>query len=97
MEEAPFDDVHFRRALNFAVDKQLVANAVFSDLVRPATGVIPPGFVGFNPDLEDGFRRGEAKEELAKSKYADPENAAAYCNYVAGNRWFSQFDDRGGG
>ena len=74
VEEAPFDDVHFRRALNFAVDKQLVANAVFSDLVRPATGVIPPGFVGFNPDLEGlAFDEDRAKEELAKSKYADPE------------------------
>ena len=74
VEEAPFDDVHFRRALNFAVDKQLVANAVFSDLVRPATGVIPPGFVGFNPDLEGlAFDEERAREELAKSKYADPE------------------------
>ena len=74
VEEAPFDDVHFRRALNFAVDKQQVADAVFSNLVRPATGVIPPGFVGFNPDLEGlGFDQERAKEELAKSKYADPD------------------------
>lgn len=74
VEEAPFDDVHFRRALNFAVDKQLVANAVFSDLVRPATGVIPPGFVGFNPDLEGlAFDEERAKEELAMSRYADAE------------------------
>ncbi len=74
VEEAPFDDVHFRRALNFAVDKQQVADAVFSNLVRPATGVIPPGFVGFNPDLKGlGFDQERAKEELAKSKYADPE------------------------
>ena len=72
MEEPPFDDVHFRRALNFAVDKNLVANAVFSNLVRPATGVIPPGFVGFNPDLEGlVFDEDKAKEELAMSKYAD--------------------------
>ena len=72
MEEPPFDDVHFRRALNFAVDKNLVANAVFSNLVRPATGVIPPGFVGFNPDLKGlGFDEDKAKEELAMSKYSD--------------------------
>ena len=49
MEEPPFDDVHFRRALNFAVDKNLVANAVFSNLVRPATGVIPPWFRRLQP------------------------------------------------
>ncbi len=74
IEEPPFDDVHFRRALNFAVDKVLVANAVYSDLVRPATGVIPPGFVGFNPELRGlEFDVERAKEELAMSKYADPE------------------------
>ena len=74
VEEPPFDDVHFRRALNFAVDKTLVANAVFSDLVRPATGPIPPGFVGFNPDLKGlEFDEVKAQEELAKSKYADEE------------------------
>jgi oligopeptide transport system substrate-binding protein len=74
VEEPPFDDVHFRRALNFAVDKETVARAVYSDLVRPATGVIPPGFVGFNPELKGLEFNGErAKEELAMSKYADPQ------------------------
>ncbi len=73
IEEPPFDDVHFRRALNFAIDKQLVANAVFSDLVRPATGVIPPGFVGYNPELKGlEYDEERAKEELAMSQYADP-------------------------
>ena len=75
VEEPPFDDVHFRRALNFAVDKTLVANAVFSDLVRPATGPIPPGFVGFNPDLKGlEFDEAKAQEELAMSKYADADS-----------------------
>ena len=66
--------MHFRRALNFAVDKQLVANAVFSDLVRPATGVIPPGFVGYNPNLKGlEFDVERAQAELEMSKYADAE------------------------
>ncbi len=74
VEREPFDDVHFRRALNFAVDKQLVANAVFSDLVRPATGVIPPGFVGYNPNLKGlEFDVERAQAELEMSKYADAE------------------------
>ncbi len=72
VEREPFDDVHFRRALNFAVDKQLVANAVFSDLVRPATGVIPPGFVGYNPNLKGlEFDVDRAQAELEMSQYAD--------------------------
>lgn len=72
VDEPPFDDVHFRRALNYAVDKELVANQVFSNLVRPANGIIPPGFVGFNPDLEPlSFDPDKAMEELSLSKYAD--------------------------
>ena len=74
VERPPFDDVHFRRALNYAVDKETVANAVFADLVRPASGVIPPGFVGYNPNLQGlGFDVDKAKEELAMSQYADAE------------------------
>ncbi len=75
IEEPPFDDPHFRRALNYAVDKQLVADQVFANLVRPAAGIIPPGFVGFNPDLEPlAFDPEKAVEELSMSRYNDPGN-----------------------
>ena len=75
VEQAPFDDVHFRRALNYAVDKELIAEAVLNNRAKPAYGPIPPGFVGFNPDLEGlRFDADKAKEELAMSKYADPES-----------------------
>ncbi len=71
---APFDDVHFRRALNYAVDKELIAEAVLNNRARPAYGPIPPGFIGFNPDLEGlRFDLEKAQEELAMSEYADPE------------------------
>ena len=73
-ESPPFDDVHFRRALNYAVDKELIAEAVLGGRVNPAYGPTPPGFVGFNPDLEPlGFDPEKASEELTMSKYADPE------------------------
>ena len=74
VEQPPFDDVHFRRAMNHAVDKELIAEAVLQGRVRPAHGPIPPGFIGFNPDLEPlGFDVDKAVEELNMSKYADPE------------------------
>ena len=74
VKEPPFDDVHFRRALNFAVDKELIAEAVLQGRARPAYGPLPPGFIGFNPDLEPlGFDVDKAVEELNMSKYADPE------------------------
>ena len=74
VEQPPFDDVHFRRAMNYAVDKELIAEAVLQGRVRPAHGPIPPGFIGFNPDLEPlGFDVDKAVEELNMSQYADPE------------------------
>ena len=47
----PFDDRKFRQALNHAVDKQLIATEVLSDVRNPAYGVLPPGLPGFNPGL----------------------------------------------
>ncbi len=68
----PFDDANFRKALNHAVDKELIAKEVLSELVEPAYGVLPPGFPGFNPDLQGLTYDGElARRLLAESKYAD--------------------------
>ena len=73
-ELPPFDDVHFRRALNYAIDKELIADAVLNGRVIPAYGPMPPGFIGFNPDLEIlDFDLDAATEELNLSKYVDPE------------------------
>ena len=73
VEQPPFDDVHFRRALNFAIDKELIANEVYAGLIVPAYGILPPGFPGYTDGIE-GLEYDEeaAKAELAMSKYADP-------------------------
>lgn len=69
----PFDDPDFRRALNHAVDKQLIADEVLSGLRVPAYGILPPGFPGYADDIQGlEFNEDLAKEYLAKSKYADP-------------------------
>ena len=73
-EEPPFDDVKFRRALNFAIDKELIADEVLAGLRVPAYGILPPGFPGFNPELEGlKFNPELARELLAESAYADPD------------------------
>ena len=70
----PFDDRKFRQALNHAIDKRLIASEIFSDLAVPAYGILPPGFPGYNPDLEGLEHDPElAKQLLSESKYADPE------------------------
>ena len=85
VEQAPFDDVHFRRALNYAIDKELIAEVVLLGRSKPAYGPIPPGFVGFNPDLETlAFDPEKAMEELAMSQYADAESRPRIVLTVSG-------------
>jgi peptide/nickel transport system substrate-binding protein len=68
----PLDDVNFRLALNYAVDREALIKAVFFGHAEFPTSFLPKGVMywdetvpGFPYDLE------KAKEYLAKSKYAD--------------------------
>jgi len=68
----PIDDVNFRLALNYAVDREALIKAVYFGHVEFPTSFLPKGVTywdttvpGFPYDLE------KAKEYLAKSKYAD--------------------------
>ena len=73
IDEPPFDDANFRQALNHAVDKQLIADQVFSNLVKPAYGIIPPGFPGFSAEIKGlEFDPELAQDLLNQSAYADP-------------------------
>ena len=68
----PFDDVKFRQALTHAIDKKMIAREIYSDLVVPAYGVLPPGFPGYNPSLEGlDYDIEKAKSLLNQSIYAD--------------------------
>ena len=71
-EMPPFDDANFRKALNHAVNKDLIATEVLSELVEAAYGVLPPGFPGYNPDLRGLRYDGDlARQLLADSMYSD--------------------------
>ena len=70
---APFDDENFRKALSHAVDKELIADKIYSGLTKPAYAVIPPGFPGYSPSINGlEFNPELAKDYLSKSKYSDP-------------------------
>ena len=72
VKEPPFDDLKFRLALNYAVDKQLIASQVYSDLVKPAYGILPPNFPGFSLDITGiEYDPDKAAQLLSESKYAD--------------------------
>ena len=67
----PFDDSKFRQALNHAIDKDLIAKEVLSELVRPAYGILPPGFPGYSEVEGLKFDPDLARQLLAESRYAD--------------------------
>ncbi len=68
--QPPFDDPTARLALTYATDREKLAELVFKNTVRPARGILPPGFPGYNPDVKGvPFDPVKAKELLAQSKY----------------------------
>jgi ABC-type transport system substrate-binding protein len=70
----PFDDVHVRRALNFALDKARLARVVLQGAVAPADWILPPRLPGHNPGVSPyRFDPAEARRELAASRYGAAE------------------------
>ncbi|HLF04199.1 MAG TPA: peptide ABC transporter substrate-binding protein [Dehalococcoidia bacterium] len=66
----PFDDPKVRMAMNLVIDKKSIATQVGQDLIAPATGVLPPGFPGFNPALKGyEYNLEKARQLLKESKY----------------------------
>ena len=72
VNEPPFDDPKVRQALNYAINKEAIARDVLADLVVPATGILPPDFPGYNPNL-NGYKYDPelARQLLRESKYGD--------------------------
>ena len=70
-QKAPTDDIHFRKALAYVFDYDTVVDKLFPGSLK-AQGPVPFNIPGFNAELPQYERNLEkAKEELAKSKYAD--------------------------
>jgi peptide/nickel transport system substrate-binding protein len=70
-KKPPTDDIHFRKAMAWAMDYKNLIEGTFPGS-RPAIGPVAPGFPGHNPDLLQYTRDlDKAKAELAKSKYHD--------------------------
>ncbi len=69
-EEPPFDDVKVRQALNYAINREELADVLLNNTVTPARGILPPGFPAYNPDL-DGYEYDpdRARMLLSESKY----------------------------
>jgi peptide/nickel transport system substrate-binding protein len=87
LRKAPFDDVHFRRAVSMAFQREAMVNAVLFGEGVVSHGVIPPTLGDyFSPAPREitSFNPKRAKEELAKSKYANNLPPVAVVTWGAG-------------
>ncbi len=61
-------DPKVRAAFSMAIDREQIAEKVFEGTRIPATGIVPPGIVGFQ---EDGFQYSKYDPEAAAAMLAD--------------------------
>jgi len=66
----PLADVHVRRAISYAIDRQAIVKSVLFGFGKPANSFLPPQ-VPFYSKASGGlqFNMAKAKAEMAKSKY----------------------------
>ncbi len=70
-QRAPLDDPKVRQALNYAVDKQAIADNVFQGLVSVATGPISSKVFGYAETPRYEYDPEKAKALLAEAGYPD--------------------------
>jgi oligopeptide transport system substrate-binding protein len=68
----PLDDRRVRQAIVRAVDEESILDTVFGGRFTPARGILPPGTLGFNPQLKAaGPDARQARELLAQAGYPE--------------------------
>ena len=68
----PVSDVRVRRALNYAVNKDAIADVLLSGYTRPATQGAVRGLFGYNPDLDTyPYDPDKARQLLSEAGYGD--------------------------
>jgi peptide/nickel transport system substrate-binding protein len=68
----PLEDVQVRQAMNYAIDRQAIIDALFNGYADLSTGFNTPDNLGYNPELEPyAYDPEKAKELLAEAGYPD--------------------------
>ncbi len=69
-DKKPFDDPEIRRAVSMAVDRRQIVDGFFQGAVFEANGPLPPGVMGYDPDLNNfPYDPEGAKKILADNGY----------------------------
>lgn len=66
MDKKPFDNVLVRRAINHAINKEMIVEAFYSGLGQPAKNPMPPTLWGYNDEIEDYEYNPEKARQLLK-------------------------------
>src|SRR5438045_7395569 len=70
VEKKPFDNKLVRQALNMAVNKKAILDAVFQGAGQPAKNPIPPTLWSYNDKIHDyAYDPAKAKDLLAKAGF----------------------------
>jgi peptide/nickel transport system substrate-binding protein/oligopeptide transport system substrate-binding protein len=86
----PFNDLHFRRALLYAIDRRVITQTFWNGKEMPLCGLIPRGILGYDPSLcsltpYDPVRA-RAELALAKKDFGGtiPNEGSSTLVYLAG-------------
>lgn len=71
---APTDDLAVRKAMNYAIDQEVISSAIFQGARPPAYGLLMPASPYYNADIEDMYPYDTAKaiEVLEAGGWVDP-------------------------
>lgn len=71
-QKEPFDKVELRHAVNYAIDKQAIADALYAGYATTAKNPLPPGYLGYNEDVEPyAYDPDKARELLAEAGFEE--------------------------
>lgn len=87
--EAPLDDLRVRRAVDLAVDRMGIVDALLGGLAEPAGQLVPPGVVGHNDEISPTRQNVTEARALVERAAADGVPTGRQITLVARNGMFS--------
>ena len=82
-------DVRVRQAINYALDRKLIATALFGKLAEPSAQLQSKGFLGYDPEIEKRYPYDPAKAKALLAEAGYPNGFDLKLQYV--NNTLSRF------